>query len=132
MKYESTRGSQLKKTGAQAIIQGIAEDKGLYVPETVPALPFNIEEMKGKSYKETAMKVIGAFFDDFTDEEMQKLGLYYIGEIPRVYTEHSATQKTITSLVEYLQRLFDPKIGSMDGLSTSNIAVDINQRFPRD
>ena len=30
MKYESTRGSKLKKTGPQAIIQGIAEDKGLY------------------------------------------------------------------------------------------------------
>ena len=70
MKYESTRGSRLKKTGAQAIIQGMAEDKGLYVPETIPALPFNIEEMKGKSYKEIAFKVIGAFFDDFTSEEM--------------------------------------------------------------
>ena len=70
MKYESTIGSRLKKTGAQAIIQGIAEDKGLYVPETIPALPFNIEEMKGKSYKEIAFKVIGAFFDDFTSEEM--------------------------------------------------------------
>ena len=49
MKYESTRGSQLKKTGPQAIIQGIAEDKGLYVPETIPVLPFKIEEMTGKS-----------------------------------------------------------------------------------
>ena len=48
MNYESTRGSQLKKTGAQAIIQGIAEDKGLYVPEKIPALPVKIEEMIGK------------------------------------------------------------------------------------
>lgn len=71
MKYESTRGSRLKKTGAQAIIQGIAEDKGLYVPETIPVLPFNIEELKGKPYKEIAFKVIGAFFDDFTPEEMR-------------------------------------------------------------
>ena len=71
MKYESTRGSQLKKTGAQAIIQGIAEDKGLYMPESIPALPFKIEEMTGKSYKEIAFRVIGAFFDDFTEEEMK-------------------------------------------------------------
>ena len=70
MKYESTRGSQLKKTGPQAIIQGIAEDKGLYMPETIPALPFKIEEMAGKSYNEIALRVIGAFFDDFTSEEM--------------------------------------------------------------
>ncbi len=71
MNYESTRGSQNKKTGAQAIIQGIAEDKGLYVPETIPSLPFAIKDMMGKTYKEIAFKVIGAFFDDFTDEEMK-------------------------------------------------------------
>ena len=71
MKYESTRGSKLKKTGPQAIIQGIAEDKGLYVPERIPALPFKVEDMAGKSYKEIAFKVMGAFFDDFTEEEMR-------------------------------------------------------------
>ncbi|MBR1993247.1 MAG: hypothetical protein IJ988_02885, partial [Firmicutes bacterium] len=38
MKYNSTRGSENIKTAAQAVIQGIAEDKGLYVPDAVPAL----------------------------------------------------------------------------------------------
>ena len=31
--YESTRGSKKYKTAAQAVIQGIAEDRGLYVPQ---------------------------------------------------------------------------------------------------
>ena len=44
MNYESTRGSMIKKTGAQAIVQGIAEDKGLYVPECIPALPSEIKD----------------------------------------------------------------------------------------
>ena len=44
MLYESTRGSFDKMTGAQAIIRGIAADKGLYVPVQVPALPFDIAE----------------------------------------------------------------------------------------
>ena len=44
MLYESTRGSLDKMTGAQAIIRGIAADKGLYVPVQVPALPFDIAE----------------------------------------------------------------------------------------
>ena len=34
--YQSTRGSRYIKTSAQAIIQGIAEDKGLYVPNEIP------------------------------------------------------------------------------------------------
>lgn len=77
MFYESTRGSLLRKTGAQAVIQGIAEDKGLYVPETIPALPFDLKEMTEKiakgtaGYREVAYAVIGAFFDDFTPQEMQ-------------------------------------------------------------
>lgn len=70
MKYKSTRGSERELTGAQAIIQGISEDKGLYVPTTIPTLPFKIEEMIGKSYQEIARKVIGSFFDDYSQEEI--------------------------------------------------------------
>lgn len=71
IKFKSTRGSEHELTGAQAIIQGIAEDKGLYVPTEIPALPFQIEDMIGKSYQDVAFQVIGAFFDDYTEEEMR-------------------------------------------------------------
>ncbi len=69
--YQSTRGSKYIKTSAQAIIQGIAEDKGLYVPNEIPALPFDIEAMVGKPYQEVAFGVMKAFFEDYTDEEMR-------------------------------------------------------------
>ncbi len=71
IKYQSTRGSKEIKTAAQAVIQGIAEDKGLYVPGSIPVLPEKIEELVGKSYKEIAFEIIGAFFTDYTAEEMQ-------------------------------------------------------------
>ncbi len=69
--YSSTRGSKNEKTAAQAIIAGIAEDRGLYVPKSIPKLPFKPGEMVGKTYKDIASKVIGAFFDDYTDEEIK-------------------------------------------------------------
>jgi len=47
MRYESTRGSKNYQTSTKAIIRGIAEDKGLYVPTEIPGLPLAIEEMKG-------------------------------------------------------------------------------------
>ena len=68
--YQSTRGSDKIKTGAQAIITGIAEDRGLYVPMEIPKLPFAIEDMVGKSYQEVAFAIIRAFFTDYTDEEL--------------------------------------------------------------
>ena len=56
--YQSTRGSRYIKTSAQAIIQGIAEDGGLYVPNEIPALPFEIKEMVGKPYKDVAFAIL--------------------------------------------------------------------------
>lgn len=73
IQYQSTRGSKNIKTAAQAVIQGIAEDKGLYVPDQIPALPKKIEELVGRPYKEVAFEIIGAFFTDYTKEEMKPL-----------------------------------------------------------
>ena len=70
MKYQSTRGSKQHLSSAQAIIRGIAEDKGLYVPEEIPALPFALTDLAGKTYQEVAFHIIKAFFDDYTDEEL--------------------------------------------------------------
>ena len=61
MKYKSTRGSIYTKTAPEAIIAGLAEDKGLYVPDSFPQLPFKIEDMQGKTYKEIAFQVMKAF-----------------------------------------------------------------------
>ena len=72
MKYKSTRGSNDLKNAAQAVIQGISQDKGLFVPETIPQLPFTLEAMKGKTYQEIAFAIIHSFFTDYTAEELQR------------------------------------------------------------
>lgn len=71
MKYKSTRGSKNTKNAAQAVIQGISQDKGLFVPESIPRLPFALEDMKGKTYQEIAFAVIHSFFTDYTEEEIE-------------------------------------------------------------
>lgn len=71
MKYESTRGSKDYQSSTKAIIRGIAEDKGLYVPAEIPALPLTIEEMKGMTYQQIAYEIIHAYFDEYTDDEMK-------------------------------------------------------------
>ena len=71
IKYISTRGGGQPRSAASAVIKGISEDKGLFVPESIPALPFKPGDMVGKPYKEVAKAVIGAFFDDYTADEIQ-------------------------------------------------------------
>lgn len=70
MKYVSTRGNEEIKNAAQAVIQGIAQDKGLFVPQSIPRLPFSLQEMKDKTYQEIAASIIKCFFADYTVEEI--------------------------------------------------------------
>lgn len=68
--YNSTRNNQNKLTAAQAIVKGIANDGGLYVPETMPTIDLNWDQLKDASYQTIAKLVLGAFFTDFTEDEI--------------------------------------------------------------
>lgn len=68
-KYISTRGGKSLNC-IEAIVKGISEDGGLYVPEEIPSIDKNFSEMKDWSYKTLAKYIIGKFFKDFTEEEL--------------------------------------------------------------
>ena len=68
--YHSTRGGGSALSSAAAIIQGLAADKGLFVPDAIPALPLPLSAFSDLSYQEVAEAIIGAFFTDFTKEEI--------------------------------------------------------------
>ena len=69
--YSSTRNSEKKFTASQAILKGLADDGGLFVPESIPALDVLIEELSKMSYQETAYAVMKKFLTDFTEEELK-------------------------------------------------------------
>ncbi len=69
--YSSTRNGQVKFTASQAILKGLADDGGLFVPETIPALDVSIDELANMTYQETAYEVMKQFFTDFTEEELK-------------------------------------------------------------
>lgn len=69
--YKSTRGGQSGVRASQAILQGLAGDGGLFVPETIPALTLPLEVLSGMSYRDTAYEVMKLFFTDFTEEELK-------------------------------------------------------------
>ena len=55
--YSSTRNSEKKITASQAILKGLADDGGLFVPESIPALDVSIEELSKMSYQQVAYEV---------------------------------------------------------------------------
>ena len=55
----------------EAIIKGIAEDGGLFVPEAFPALP-KLEDIRNLTYKELAKLILGLYFDDYPEEDLEE------------------------------------------------------------
>lgn len=72
IKYQSTRSKGMEVTASQAILKGLAEDGGLFVPNQIPKLDQSLREIAGMSYQETAYEVMRLFFTDFTEEELKQ------------------------------------------------------------
>ena len=72
LRYKSTRSNSEAVSASQAILQGLAQDGGLYVPETLPRLDKSLEELAQMSYQETAYEVMKLFLTDFTESELKE------------------------------------------------------------
>lgn len=70
MKYRSTR-SDIEVTASQAILKGLSDDGGLFVPTQVPKLDKTLDELSNMSYQEVAYHVMKLFLTDFTEEELK-------------------------------------------------------------
>lgn len=69
--YKSTRGGEQAVTASQAILQGLAKDGGLFVPQELPKLSLDPKTLSKLSYQETAYEVMKLFLTDFTEEELK-------------------------------------------------------------
>ena len=52
--YRSTRNNNEIVKASQAILKGLADDGGLFVPVSVPKLDKSMEELMNMNYQETA------------------------------------------------------------------------------
>lgn len=85
MRYRSTRGGKDAFTASQAVLQGLAADGGLFMPETLPVLKKSLRELSALSYQDLAWEVMKEFLTDYTEEELR-------GCIRAAYDEKFDTQ----------------------------------------
>lgn len=70
MKYYSTNKHARPASLEEAVINGLAEDRGLYMPERIKNIPTEtIRRMKGMSFQEIACIVARTYFDEDIDGE---------------------------------------------------------------
>ncbi len=72
MYYKSTRDSSVNITSAEAIVKGISDDGGLFVPSEIPSLSIDeIVKLGDMSYPERAAYIFAKYLTDFTDAEIR-------------------------------------------------------------
>lgn len=77
MKYYSTNGKAPQATLHEAVVKGLAGDKGLYMPEVIKALPKEFyDNIENLSFQEIAYRVADAFFGEDVPAETLKQIVY--------------------------------------------------------
>ncbi len=83
--YKSTRSSQEPVRASMAILKGLTEDGGLFVPDHIPALDRSLKELATMRYQEIAYEVMKLYLTDFTEDELKNC-------IARAYDEKFDTE----------------------------------------
>ena len=77
MKYYSTNGKAPIADLQKAVVKGLAEDRGLYMPERIKQLPKEFfDTIETKSFQEIAYTVADAFFGEDVEAEALKKIVY--------------------------------------------------------
>ncbi len=94
MNYQSTRNSALSMQAAQAILQGISAEGGLFVPESFPALSYtDLCGLKECDYVARAERILSMFLTDFSQAQVHKVA-------QNAYTEEKFGSPHIAPLVQ--------------------------------
>lgn len=70
MRFVSTRGGSAAKNAAQAITKGLADDGGLFVPESFPNVLEDLSSMLEMDYAERAAFIIGKYLEEYDKKEL--------------------------------------------------------------
>lgn len=75
MNYYSTNGQSARVTLSEAVIRGLASDRGLFMPEQIKALPTEFyDDIQNLSFQEIACRVAEAFFgEDIPADKLREI-----------------------------------------------------------
>lgn len=90
--YNSTRTKGNPIKASEAILKGLSDDGGLFVPDNIPVLDKTLEELSEMTYGQVAYEVMKLYLTDFTQQELKDC-------IAKAYDEKFDTEE-IAPLVE--------------------------------
>jgi threonine synthase len=76
MQYLSTRGHLERKRFCEILLEGLAPDGGLYLPETYPQIDApTLDSWRGLSYAELAFEILSLYVDDIPAADLKTICL---------------------------------------------------------
>lgn len=73
LNYVSTRDNSVSVSSAEAVLNGLAPDGGLYVPENLDEIRLDYKEVIEMDYREMAKAVFGKFFPDYGEDAIDAI-----------------------------------------------------------
>ena len=79
--YRSTRGNEESVSASKAILEGLASDGGLFVPQALPSFDKTLDEFAQMDYRQTAYEVMKLLL---TDCSVKKKHIFCLQQIQKL------------------------------------------------
>src|SRR6266540_1789970 len=119
MLYVSSRGGAKPQPFTEIMLEGLAPDGGLFLPESFPKLgPAELAAMRGMNYREIAFAVLSKFADDIPLGDLKRL-------IDKTYTKAIFGSDDITPVKKLEPGLFLLGLSNGPSLAFKDIALQL-------
>jgi len=119
MHYVSTRGHADRKRFCEILLEGLAPDGGLYLPETYPQVDqAALAKWRGLSYAELAFEVLSLYVDDIPAADLKAI-------CDKTYTEEVFGTKAIVPLKKLEDGLYLEALSNGPTLAFKDMAMQL-------
>src|SRR6266581_8158310 len=119
MRYVSTRGGAKPQAFTEILLEGLAPDGGLFVPEGFPKFgPADLSAMRRMSYAELAFEILSRFADDIPAGDLKRL-------VAATYTKTIFGSEDITPVKKLEQGLLLLGLSNGPSLAFKDIALQL-------
>ena len=119
MNYLSTRGDATPRRFCDILLEGLAPDGGLYLPERYPQVDTaTLERWRGLSYADLAFQIVSLYIDDIAPAELRAL-------VARTYRAEVFGTPEITPLIPLEAGLYLEALSNGPTLAFKDIAMQL-------
>jgi len=119
MRYVSTRGAARPQAFTEIVLEGLASDGGLFVPEALPRLGAKeLAAMRGMNYAGLASAVLSRFADDIPAADLE-------GLVGKTYTKEVFGSEDVTPVKKLERGLYLLGLSNGPSLAFKDIALQL-------